>query len=280
MSILVFGKSGQVGRELALTGRVVSLGRDVADLSDPVACADKIRDLRPAVVINAAAYTAVDTAETDVEMADLVNGQAPGAMALACADIGIPFLHISTDYVFDGTGEKPWATTDRPNPIGVYGRSKLAGEIAVREAGGQFAILRTSWVFSNHGNNFVRTMLRLGAERGELSVVADQIGGPTAARDIAAALLTMADQMSGDAALGGIQHFSGAPDVSWASFAREIFKQAGLSVAVKDISTAEFPTPAARPANSRLDCSALRDDFAIAQPDWRLSLAQVLGELA
>ncbi len=280
MTILVFGSTGQVGRELANTRRVVSLGRDQADLNNPSACAAKIVEIRPDLVINAAAYTAVDRAEDEAELAQVINADAPGAMAVACAALGIPFLHISTDYVFDGTGEKPWLVGDQPAPIGVYGKTKLAGEIAVIAAGGQYGILRTSWVFSSHGNNFVRTMLRLGAERDELSVVADQIGGPTAARDIAEALLKMADQFLEGRGKSGVYHFAGEPSVSWADFAREIFKQAGIGVVVKDIPSSAYPTPAARPANSRLDGSVLRREFAISQPDWRLSLAKVLQELA
>ena len=279
MTILVFGKDGQVGRELVRARDVVALGRTDADLRDPAACAAKISDLRPSLVINAAAYTAVDRAEEEEALAQVVNGEAPGAMARACAQLSIPFLHISTDYVFDGTGDKPWCTGDAVGPLGAYGRTKLAGEAAVAAAGGKYAILRTAWVFSAHGSNFVKTMLRLGAERGTVSVVADQVGGPTAARDIADALLEMADQMAAGAA-GGLYHYAGAPDVSWAGFAREIFDQAGLTVEVTDIASSQFPTPAARPANSRLDCGDLKRDFGIARPDWRIALADVLAELA
>jgi len=280
MTILVFGKSGQVGRELARRGSVVSLGRDAADLADPAACAAKIHEIRPNLVINAAAYTAVDTAETDEAAAWVANTDAPGAMAAACAQFAVPFLHISTDYVFDGSGDQPWRVGDKTNPISVYGRSKLAGEVAVVAAGGACAILRTSWVFSAHGANFVKTMLRLAAKHDRLNVVADQVGGPTAAADIAEALLLMAKAFLAGRGVSGIYHFSGAPDVSWAGFAREVFKQSGLAVQVNDIGTDQYPTPAARPANSRLDCHDLARDFAIARPNWRLSLAEVLAELA
>lgn len=279
MSILIFGKTGQVATELQRQAKVTALGRDRADLSDPAACAAAILDARPAAVINAAAYTAVDRAEEDEALATTINGDAPGAMARACAGLGIPFLHISTDYVFDGSGDTAWSTDAPPAPLNAYGRSKLAGEQAVMAAGGPHAILRTSWVFSAHGANFVKTMLRLSETRDALSVVADQIGGPTPAADIAATLLNMADQMQQGTG-GGLYHYGGQPAVSWAGFAREIFAQAGRAVTVTDIPTADYPTPAPRPLNSRLDCSRLTRDFAIPAPDWRAGLAQVLADLA
>lgn len=278
MTVLVFGQTGQVARELARRAPdAVHLGRGQADLSDPAACAAAIRAHAPDVVINAAAYTAVDRAETDEAAALQVNGAAPGAMAQACADLGIPFLHVSTDYVFDGSGTAPWKPEDPVAPLGAYGRSKLAGEQAVRAAGGRHVILRTSWVFSAHGANFVKTMLRLGADRPALRVVADQIGGPTPAGGIAGALLTMADALRQGAA-GGTYHYAGAPDTSWACFARETFAQAGLAVTVEDIPTEAYPTPARRPLNSRLDCATLAD-FGITRPDWQQALAEVVSEL-
>jgi len=280
MTVLVFGGDGQVGRELVRAGDVVALVRRDADLCDAAAVAEKIRALRPSVVINAAAYTAVDRAEEDEALAQAVNGAAPGAMARACAEIGVPFLHISTDYVFDGTGDKGWKPGDVARPVGAYGRSKLAGEVAVAAAGGRHAILRTSWVFSAHGANFVKTMLRLGAARDRVDVVADQVGGPTAAADIARALLGMAQAFLDGDGKSGIYHFSGEPDISWAGFAREVFAQAGLAVTVREINGAQYPTPAARPANSRLDCGDLARDFGILRPDWRAGLAEVLAELA
>ncbi len=283
MRVLVFGQTGQVATELARQAgadiAMTSLGRDRADLSDPAACAAVIADTETDVVINAAAYTAVDRAESEEDLATTINGTAPGAMARACAAKGIPFLHISTDYVFDGTGTRPWQPDDATGPLGVYGRSKLAGEDGVRAAGGHHAILRTSWVFSAHGANFVKTMLRLGAERDKLTIVGDQVGGPTAAADIAAALLTMARAFHAGQGTTGTYHFSGAPDVSWADFAREIFAQAALTPQVKDIPTSAYPTPAQRPANSRMDCSALTRDFGVARPDWRDSLTKVLSDL-
>lgn len=282
--LLVFGRSGQVATELARLvpdadfPQAVFLGRDQADLSDPAACAAAIRDHRPAAVINAAAWTAVDKAETEEAAARAVNAEAPAAMAAACADLGIPFVHISTDYVFDGTGTDAWTPNDATGPQNAYGRTKLAGEEAVRAAGGAHAILRTSWVFSAHGGNFVKTMLRVGATRDRLTVVADQVGGPTAAADIARICLAMAKGLLADPAKTGTYHLSGAPDVSWAEFAREIFARAGLSVTVEDIPTSGFPTPASRPANSRMDCSTLAI-FDQTRPDWREGLDNVLKEL-
>lgn len=279
MRILVFGKNGQVARELgALTGTECH-GRDSANLENPEACAALIAQERPDAVINAAAYTAVDRAEEEASQASLINGAAPGAMARACAAQAIPLVHISTDYVFDGSGSRPWRPEDPPCPLGIYGRSKQAGEDAVRAAGGTHAILRTSWVISAHGTNFVKTMLRLGAERPALSIVADQIGGPTGAREIAAACHTIARQLAAAPAKTGTYHFAGVPEVSWAGFAREIFAQAALDCRVTDIPSSEYPTPAKRPLNSRLDCSTTQAVFGIARPDWRNTLTHILEDL-
>ena len=280
MTLLIFGKTGQVAQELARRAPDAQFaGRETADLTDPAACAALIRQLHPSAVINAAAYTAVDKAESDAATAQLVNADAPAAMAAACAELGIPFVHISTDYVFDGSGDTARAEDAPTAPLGVYGQTKLDGERAVQAAAGQYAIMRTSWVFSAHGNNFVKTMLRFGAERDRLTIVADQIGGPTASADIAAAALSMAATMRADATKGGIYHFAGAPDVSWADFAREIFAQSDLAPEVVDIPTSDYPTPAQRPLNSRLHCAAISHDFGVARPDWRQSLALVIKEL-
>lgn len=281
MRVLVFGRTGQVARELARAApggaAPVFLGREEADLGQPETCASAIRAARPAVVINAAAWTAVDKAETQEQAATIVNAAAPGAMARACADLGIPFLHVSTDYVFDGGGALPFKPSDATRPMNAYGRSKLAGERAVSEACADALILRTSWVVSAHGANFVTTMLRLGAERELLRVVADQIGGPTPAADIAAALWTCADAMKQGAA-GGIHHFSGAPDITWAGLARAVMKGAGLACRIEDIPTAAYPTPAARPANSRLDCRSFEAAFGIRRPDWQAGLRKIIAE--
>lgn len=280
MSLLIFGKTGQVATELArLAPEAIFLGRDQADLSDPAACAAAIKTHAPEAVINAAAYTTVDRAEEEEALATVINGETPGALARACADLGIPLVHISTDYVFDGSGSDPRAITEPVAPQNAYGRSKLAGEQAVQKTGGTYGILRTSWVFSAHGGNFVKTMLRLSDTRDALSIVNDQIGGPTPAADIARACLTMAGQLQADPDKTGIYHFSGAPDVSWKDFAEAIFELAGRSVTVSGIPTADYPTPAIRPLNSRLDCAATETVFGIARPDWRTGLKAVLTDL-
>ena len=277
--MLVFGRTGQVARELArLAPDATFLGRDAADLADPESCAHAIRAHAPEAVINAAAYTAVDRAEEEEPLATVINGDAPATMARACAARGIPLVHISTDYVFDGTGAAPFAPDHPTAPLGAYGRSKLRGEAGVTAAGGAHVILRTSWVVSAHGSNFVKTMLRLGAARDRLTVVADQIGGPTPARDIAHACLQIARALQADPGRSGIQHFSGAPDTSWADFARAIMAEAGLACDIADIPTRDWPTPARRPLNSRLDCSGLAA-FALARPDWRTGLADIVAEL-
>ena len=230
-------------------------------------------------MINAAAWTAVDAAEAHEAEATAINGAAPGAMAAECAALGIPFVTVSTDYVFDGSGSAPWRPGDAPAPLGAYGRSKLAGELAVAAARGRWAVLRTSWVVSAHGSNFVKTMLRLGRERDALGVVADQIGAPTPARAIAAACVKMAETLLSEPEKTGIYHFSGAPDTSWADFAREIFAQAAIACTVTGIPSSGYPTRAARPLNSRLDCSATETNFAISRPDWRAGLADILRDL-
>lgn len=285
MRILVFGTTGQLARELSRRApegvAVQAIGRDVADLTDPAACAAVVAAAKADIILNAAAYTAVDQAETDPKTADLVNGEAPGAMARAAAARGLPFLHVSTDYVFDGAGTRPWREDDPVAPLGAYGASKLLGERRVAEAGGQAVILRTAWVFSAHGKNFVRTMLRVGAEREALSVVDDQRGGPTAAADIADALFTIAAAFGAGRGVPGIYHFAGAPTVSWADFAEAIFAASSLArkPVVNRIPSSDYPTPAKRPGNSALDCSRLAKTYGITQPDWRKSLTDVIGEL-
>lgn len=279
MTLLIFGRNGQVASELAqLAEQAVFLGRADADLSDPDACAAAIRTHSPRAVINAAAYTAVDRAEEEEALATIVNGYAPRAMAETCAALGVPLVHISTDYVFDGLGDQPFAPDSPTAPLGAYGRSKLMGEDGLRAACGVHAILRTSWVFSAHGNNFVKTMLRLGSERDSLRVVADQIGGPTSARAIARTCLTMAEGLSAQPDLSGTYHFAGSPATSWAGFARAIMAGAGLDCTIEDIPSAAYPTPAQRPLNSRLDCDTLAR-FGLAQPDWQADLTDVIAEL-
>jgi dTDP-4-dehydrorhamnose reductase len=283
VTLLVFGRTGQVATELAamcakVAPDAVFLDRQMADLTSPSSCAAAIRSHRPHAVINAAAWTAVDKAETEEAQATLVNGDAPTAMAAACADLGAPFVHISTDYVFDGAGSAPFTPDHPTDPLGAYGRSKLKGEIGVRAAGGPHAILRTSWVFSAHGNNFLKTMLRLGRERASLNVVADQVGGPTPARAIAGACLSIAGQLVDAPAKTGTYHFAGLPDVTWADFARAIMTQAGLSCQIADIPTSAYPTPARRPANSRMDCSTLAT-FGVPRPEWQAAIRETLSDL-
>ena len=274
MKALIIGKGGQVSTELVRRVpegcQAIVLGRPDIDLTDPAGCAQAVEKADADVVINAAAYTAVDKAEDDETT----------AMARAAADRGVPFLHVSTDYVYDGAGVAPFEPDNPTGPLGAYGKTKLAGDQGVVAVGGLHAILRTSWVFSAHGANFVKTMLRLGRERDQLNVVSDQIGGPTPAAAIADALWQMAEAFHAGRGKNGIYHFSGAPDVSWADFAREIFRQASVDCEVRDLPTTEYPTPAQRPLNSRLDCTGLRETFGIERPDWRDGLADVLKELS
>lgn len=277
--ILVFGKTGQLASCLQGKYSVLALGRDEADLSRPQSCVQVIERLKPDAVINAAAYTAVDRAEEEEKLATVVNGDAPAAMARICASVGVPFVHVSTDYVFQGIGTDPWQPHDTTAPLSAYGRTKLLGEQGVASAGGAYAILRTAWVFSAHGANFVKTMLRLGCERDQLRIVGDQIGGPTPASALAAACLEIADQLSLDRDKAGIYHFAGAPDISWAAFAREIFAQAKLECEVTDIPTSDYPMPAQRPHNSRLDCGTTEAVFGIKRPDWRSELRTVLQQI-
>ncbi len=275
--ILVFGKSGQVASELAKFADIKCLGRDEADLTNPTSCIRAIHHYSPSAVINAAAYTAVDQAESNKSTAILVNAIAPAEMAATCAVLNIPFTHISSDYVFDGSGEKPWRETDNTAPLGVYGLTKRDGEVGTLAANPASIILRTSWVFSEHGMNFVKTMLALGTKRDRLSIVADQIGGPTPAAAVAKACHHIA--MHFDARKTGIYHFAATPHANWADFARTIFSMANLNVHVDDISTANYPTAAKRPLNSRLDCSRVLNDFGIKEPKWQPALKKVLKKL-
>jgi len=283
MKILVFGHSGQVATELrALNSadvQIPALSRADADLTDPAACAAAINIHAPDAVINAAAYTAVDKAESDADTAQIINADAPAAMAQASAARDIPFVSISTDYVFSGVGNTPWKPADPTDPQSVYGRTKRDGEVAIVKTGGRYAVLRTSWVVSAHGNNFVKTMLRLGAEREALTIVADQIGGPTCAAEIAQACVAIAKTLASEPEKSGIYHFSGTPDTSWADFARVIFDAANIPCAVTDIPSSDYPTPAKRPLNSRLDCTTTEASFGISRPDWRVSLTHILTQL-
>ena len=282
MNVLVFGSTGQVAWEIKRRGgeRVTTLSRKQANLENPDACAAAIKKSAPGAVINAAAFTAVDAAESQADTAQLVNGKAPGAMANACAGLDIPFVHLSTDYVFSGEGERSWQAHDTPAPVNTYGKTKLAGERGVVAAGGRHVVLRTSWVFAAHGQNFVASMLRLSQDRERLGVVSDQVGGPTPAADIADACLAIAAGLAEDGGKAGIYHLSGAPDVSWMDFAQEIFRQKRRKIKLNAIPTSAYPTPAARPLNSRLDCESTRKVFSIDRPDWKKGLKTVLSEMS
>jgi dTDP-4-dehydrorhamnose reductase len=277
--ILVFGKTGQVASELQSHKDVIALGRDQADLSTPSSCAEAIQRYKPRAVINAAAYTAVDKAESEEHLATKINGEAPGAIARTCAELDIPLVHISTDYVFFDMGSVPWQNSDPPNPKNAYGRSKFKGEQAISASGCVYVILRTSWVISAHGHNFVKTMRRLSETRDHVAVVDDQIGGPTCARDIAQTCLSIAEQLIQDQSKSGIYHYSGQPNVSWCQFANAIFEQMNCKTIARPIPTTEYPTPALRPLNSRLDCEATQDIFGIARPFWRDGLEEILRDL-
>ncbi|HMG50546.1 MAG TPA: dTDP-4-dehydrorhamnose reductase [Inquilinus sp.] len=281
MTLVVFGAGGQVGRELATLATARGLAvraraRSEVDITDAAAVAEAVRGAD--FVANCAAYTAVDKAEAERDQAFAVNATAPGVIARACAEAGAALVHISTDYVFPGDGDRPWREDDPIAPLSVYGESKAAGEAAVRAALPRHIILRTSWVFAAHGSNFVRTMLRLGAERPELRIVADQRGGPTAAADIAAAILAVRDRaLAPGFSDWGTFHYSGAPATTWYEFAAAIFAaQGGGGPKLHPIATSDYPTPARRPANSVMDCGRIARVFGVAQPDWRQSLAAML----
>ena len=275
--ILVFGKTGQLATELAKDPDMHCLGRDAADLADPAACAALIAHTEATAILNAAAYTAVDQAETEPDLAHLINAEAPAAMARAAAARGLPFVHVSTDYVFDGTGHTPWREDDPPAPATAYGKSKLAGEEGVRAAGGTYAILRTAWVFSATGRNFLRTMLRLSDSHEALRVVDDQHGGPTPAAALARACAHVARALT--PATSGVYHYAGAPDTTWAGFATEILTRAGKATQVTAIPSTEYPTPAPRPLNSALDCRKIEAAFGLSRPDWRAAIPGILRQL-
>ena len=277
--ILVFGQSGQVGNELQSFEGVVTLNRSQADLRNSEQCADLILGYNPAAVINAAAYTAVDSAENEETLAMAINGNAPTEMARSCAELGVPFVQISTDYVFDGSGDNAWLPQNETNPKNAYGRSKDAGETGVIKSGAVYGILRTSWVVSSRGKNFIETMLRLSETCNELSIVSDQIGAPTPARDIADACYRIALDLIANPSKSGIYHLSGWPNVSWYDFACEIFRQAGRDVNLLPIFSAEYPTAASRPLNSRLDCESTLLEFGVKQPEWDKGLNEILREM-
>ncbi|EPR12690.1 dTDP-4-dehydrorhamnose reductase [Sphingobium indicum IP26] len=291
MRIAVTGKTGQVVTSLIERGaaaghEVIALGRPELDLADPASVAHALEAAAPDVIVSAAAYTAVDKAESESDLAYAVNGAGAGAVAQVARALGVPLVHVSTDYVFDGTLDRPYVESDRTGPTGAYGASKLAGEHAVLEAhGDNSAVLRVAWVYSPFGANFMKTMLRLAIDRDEVSVVADQLGNPTSALEIADAILLVATNLVADSnpALRGIFHMTASGEASWADFAEAIFaasaKKGGATAQVKRITTADYPTPATRPANSRLDCSLIAQVHGVVMPDWRQSLDRVIARL-
>ena len=290
MDILVIGGAGQVGRELRrldwdLDARLVAPGRDALDLTDATAVADWIGRRPWAAVVNAAAYTEVDRAESDVAAAWTLNALAPALLAAETGRRGVPLLHLSTDFVFDGEKGSPYVEDDAVRPLSVYGASKEGGEQAVRTANPRHVVLRTSWVFSPFRKNFVKTMLRLGTERDEIRVVDDQRGCPTSAADLAAACRTIALAMARapDAATYGTYHGAGAGETTWCGLARSVFEIAGDRLArrplVTAIATADYPTPACRPADSRLDCGRLAQLWGVTLRPWREALPATLDEI-
>nr|WP_288354933.1 dTDP-4-dehydrorhamnose reductase [uncultured Pseudomonas sp.] len=286
MKILLLGQHGQVSRELQwlLESRheLIVLGREQLDLADIDNLREAVRRLQPELIINAAAHTAVDAAESEPEAAFAINAVAPGVLAEEAAALDAPLIHYSTDYVFDGSKASAYIEEDAPNPLGVYGHSKLAGEQAIATVGGKHLILRTSWVYSLHGRNFLLTTQRLLQEREQLSVVADQVGAPTWAGSIAAATVQLIERrQQQQTAAWGIYHFSARGETSWFGFAEAIAAQLqaqGKTVAqLKPIATTEYPTPARRPLNSRLDCSRLERDWGVRLPDWHDGLLECLN---
>lgn len=291
MRIAVTGRTGQVvqsllARAAAAGVAVIPVGRPELDLEQPASTLQALAAVEPDCIVNAAAYTAVDRAEAEPDLAMRVNGFGAGAVAAAAAAFGVPLIQISTDYVFDGTAARPWRESDATAPLGAYGRSKLAGEQSVAASTDDYAILRTAWVYSPYGGNFVKTMLRLAETRDELGVVADQLGSPTSAPDLAEAIIAVGKALVArprDAALRGVFHAAGTGEASWAELAEAVFAASaalgGPDARVKRIATADYPTPARRPANSRLDCSLLAERHGLRLPPWQESVRTCVAEL-
>lgn len=287
MRVLISGQHGQVSRELQRrlggVGELIVLGRDQLDLAQPEQIRQQVQKVRPDLIINAAAHTAVDLAESEPETAFAINAVAPGIFAEEALKLGIPLIHYSTDYVFDGMKVGPYNEDDTPNPLGVYGKSKLAGERAITDVQGKHLILRTSWVYSAHGRNFLLTMQRLLQERPEVRIVADQIGAPTWAGTIANSTLALIERwQAGTAATWGTYHLTAQGETSWFGFAQAIGEalrqQAKPCANLLPIPSSDYPTPAARPLNSCLDCSRLQREWGVSQPDWQIALRECLAE--
>ena len=287
LKILITGQHGQVSRELQQRlqglGELVVLGRDQLDLANPEQIRQQVRSHRPGLIINAAAHTAVDQAENEPDVAFAINATAPGVLAEEAKTLGIPLIHYSTDYVFDGSKPAPYRGDDAPNPLGVYGMSKLAGEQAIAAVGGQYLILRTSWVYSSHGKNFLLTMQRLLQEKPHMRIVAAQIGAPTWAGTIADSTRALIERwQAGQAGEWGVYHLTAQGETSWFGFAQAIGEQLladGMAcAALEGIPASEYPTPAKRPLNSRLDCSRLQQQWQVSQPQWREALRECLAQ--
>lgn len=296
MKALIFGGSGQVGwelqRSLAALGDVTSLNRRgtedlTGDFLDPVGVRQSIRAVRPDVVVNAAAFTAVDQAEKERNVAWQINAETPGQIAEEVKALGALMVHYSSDYVFDGGGEKPWVETDPASPVNEYGHSKLAGDKAIRETGCRHAIFRTSWVYACRRDNFVASILRLAADRDELRVVDDQVGAPTGAELIADTTALALDRLLRDGGESGTYHLAARGETNWCDYAKFIVRAAQSiggelklsAAAIHGIPSSEYPLPARRPSNSRLDCSLLESTFGLAMPDWRAGVARAVAEL-
>ena len=286
MRVLITGCNGQVGHclteRLKSKAEILALDYEGLDITDQQAVSKTVADFKPDYIINAAAHTAVDRAEQEVELSNAINRDGPQYLAQAAQQLNAVMLHISTDYVFDGTGDKPYVETDNTGPQGVYGQTKLAGELVVAQSCEKHLILRTAWVFGEHGNNFVKTMLRLAQTRDELNIVGDQFGGPTYAGDIADALISMVDYIEqGQEPAWGVYHFAGMPYASWYEFAAKIFQSAetkgvlAKQPKITSVPTSDYPTPAKRPANSRLDCSKISNQFGIQPSDWVAALDNI-----
>jgi len=287
MKILICGQHGQVSRELQQRlqglGELIVLGRDQLDLANAEQIRQQVRAHRPSLIINAAAHTAVDQAESEPDAAFAINAIAPGILAEEAKALGIPLIHYSTDYVFDGSKPAPYTEADTPNPLGVYGQSKLAGEQAIAAVGGQYLVLRTSWVYSNHGNNFLLTMQRLLQEKPQMRIVADQIGAPTWAGSIANSTLALIERwQAGTAGEWGMYHLTAQGETSWFGFAEAIGehlrKQGKACAELEAIPSSAYPTPAQRPLNSRLDCSRLQQQWHVSQPQWQDALRECLAQ--
>jgi len=286
MKILITGQHGQVSlalqQRLQDLGELIVLGRDQLDLADVDQIRQQVRAQRPDLIINAAAHTAVDQAESEADVAFAINAIAPGVFAEEAGVLGIPLIHYSTDYVFDGNKPAPYTEADTPNPLGVYGQSKLAGEQAIAAVGGEYLVLRTSWVYSNHGKNFLLTMQRLLQEKPHLRIVADQIGAPTWAGTIANSTRALIDRwQAGKAGEWGVYHLTAQGETSWFGFAAAIAEQlraGGTACAeLEAIPSSAYPTPAKRPLNSRLDCSRLQQQWQVSQPQWQDALRECLA---